>query len=217
MLDLASLFSRIQAVRWWSLLRINGARLLVRGASRSLVVPYSVTRIEYTSKKQFDISPGSRLLLNKSWTGKSPFPFYLTMGERSTITVRGNFTFYEGGHIGLSEGAVLELGHGYANRNINISCRQRIRIGDGCLIGPNVVIRDADDHEILPAGSGMTVGEVHIGDRVWIGTNVIILKGVTIGTDSVIAAGSVVTRDVPPNTLVAGVPARPVRHGIKWQ
>ncbi len=217
MLDLAQLISKIRAVRWLPLLRLNGSRLLGRGRPDRLVIPYSCTRIECESPEQFDVSPGSRLLINKSWTGISPFPFYLTLAARSRISVRGTFTFYEGGHIGLSEGAVLELGRGYANRNINISCRYRISIGDDCLIGPNVVIRDADDHQLGPGGSGADVGAVCIEDRVWIGTNVIILKGVTIGTGSVVAAGSVVTRDVAPNTLVAGVPARPIRNGINWQ
>jgi acetyltransferase-like isoleucine patch superfamily enzyme len=56
-----------------------------------------------------------------------------------------------------------------------------------------------------------------IGDHVWIGTNSLVLKGVTVGDGAVVAAGSVVTRDVPASTLVAGVPAKPVRTIEHWQ
>jgi acetyltransferase-like isoleucine patch superfamily enzyme len=69
---------------------------------------------------------------------------------------------------------------------------------------------DTDQHE-LP-GAGLVVRPVAIEDRVWIGARAIILKGVTVGHDAVVAAGSVVTRDVPPRTVAAGVPARVVRR-----
>ena len=55
-----------------------------------------------------------------------------------------------------------------------------------------------------------------IGDHVWIGMNVIVLKGVTIGEGSIVAAGSVVNKDVPPHCLVAGVPAKVVKTDVTW-
>lgn len=55
-----------------------------------------------------------------------------------------------------------------------------------------------------------------IGDHVWIGNKAVILKGVTIGQGAVVAAGAVVSRDVPAHTLVAGVPAKPIKRNVKW-
>jgi len=55
-----------------------------------------------------------------------------------------------------------------------------------------------------------------IGDHVWIGMNVTVLKGVTIGDGAVVAAGSMVTKDVPPHSLVAGVPAKVVKTDVEW-
>jgi acetyltransferase-like isoleucine patch superfamily enzyme len=75
-----------------------------------------------------------------------------------------------------------------------------------------VIIMDTDQHE-LP-GRGIEVAPVHIGDRVWIGARAIVLKGVHIGHDSVVAAGAVVTRDVEPHAIVAGVPARVIQTTI---
>lgn len=58
---------------------------------------------------------------------------------------------------------------------------------------------------------------IQIGNHVWIGARAIILKGVTIGDGVVVAAGAVVTKDVPPNTLVGGVPAKIIKENISWE
>ena len=96
------------------------------------------------------------------------------------------------------------------NRNTEVVAAQSVTIGRDCKIARDVIIMDTDQHE-LPGG-GLVVRPVEIEDRVWIGARAIILKGVTVGHDAVIAAGSVVTRDVPPRTVAAGVPARVVRR-----
>lgn len=100
------------------------------------------------------------------------------------------------------------------NNDIAIIAQCRIIIGEKCLIGDRTNIYDSDFHEIDPStrriSSGKTV-PINIGNNVWIGSLVTILKGVNIGDNSVIAANSVVTKDVPANTIVAGNPATIVR------
>jgi len=88
-----------------------------------------------------------------------------------------------------------------------------IEIGDEVLIGPNVQLISSG-HPVDPAGRRRTItgDPIVIGRNVWIGAGATVLHGVTVGEDAVIAAGAVVTRDVPARTLVAGVPARVVRH-----
>lgn len=86
-----------------------------------------------------------------------------------------------------------------------------VDIGDDCLIGHNVVLATLD-HDLDPARrADMHPGRIAIGRGVWIGSNVTVLRGVTIGDNSVVGAGSLVTRDVPANTVVVGSPARVVR------
>lgn len=86
-----------------------------------------------------------------------------------------------------------------------------VTLGDGCLVGHNVVFATLD-HDKSPSKRGdMTAAPIVVGKDVWIGAHATILKGVTIGDGAIVAAGAVVTRDVPPNTIAAGVPARVVK------
>lgn len=88
-----------------------------------------------------------------------------------------------------------------------------IEIGSNVMIGPNTLISTVN-HPLTPMGRRRHLGiakPVRIGDDVWLGGNVTILPGVRIGNNVVVAAGAVVTKDVPDNTLVGGVPARKIR------
>ena len=112
-------------------------------------------------------------------------------------------------------GAHVHFGRNiYVNFNLTLVDDTHIYVGDNTMIGPNVTITAAS-HPIDPAlrsGSGMQYNlPVRIGRNCWITAGVTILPGVTIGDNSVIGAGSVVTRDIPPDVLAFGVPCRVVR------
>ncbi|ALS21460.1 MULTISPECIES: acyltransferase [Paenibacillus] len=110
--------------------------------------------------------------------------------------------------------AVISIGdRTYINRRTEIMCKDNVTIGSDCAISWDVTIMDTDYHSI--EGNSDTAS-VTIGNKVWIGCKATILKGVTIGDGAVIAAGALVTRDVPPNSVVAGVPAKVVKSNIHW-
>ncbi|MGG1186695.1 sugar O-acetyltransferase [Bacillus subtilis] len=101
----------------------------------------------------------------------------------------------------------------YAGYNCTILDMAEVRIGDNCMIGPNVGIYTAG-HSIEPkdrykSGYGIPIT---IGNDVWIGGSCVILAGVTIGDNSVIAAGALVNKDVPPNSVVAGNPGKVLKE-----
>lgn len=101
---------------------------------------------------------------------------------------------------------------------INYGCTildvAEVTMGDWVMIGPHVLISTVN-HPLSPRGRRNRLGNaapVRIGDDVWVGGHATILPGVTIGDGAVVAAGAVVTKDVPPYTVVAGVPARVVKQ-----
>ena len=107
-------------------------------------------------------------------------------------------------------GARLVIGdHAFLNYGVDVVATTSVTIGDGVRVAPLVSIVDDAMHDTAPGERRR--GPITIGDDVWLGRGAVVLPGVSVGDHAVVAAGSVVTRDVPARTLVAGVPARAVR------
>lgn len=120
----------------------------------------------------------------------------------------------------LRESAQIILGDGVGISGGTICAAERVEIGAGTMVGANVTIADTDFHAVAvrdrsQAGhehASIGVAPVQVGAGVFIGANSIVLKGVRIGHNSIIGAGSVVTRDVPANCIAAGNPCRVIRQ-----
>lgn len=116
--------------------------------------------------------------------------------------------------LATTVGGTLDIGERtFINYGSSIAASQRVTIGARCLLGTYTLIMDNNFHRLEPERrmESPSSAPVVLEDNVWLGARVIVLPGVTVGTGSVIAAGSVVTRDVPPRRLAAGQPARVVR------
>lgn len=123
--------------------------------------------------------------------------------------------------VRLGEGDIVPLVIGDHTRvwdDTRIMANKGITIGKDCAISWNCTILDCDKHRMSFDGAAFEPNSapVVIEDHVWIGCNVTILKGVTIGTGAVIAAGSVVVHDIPAHMLAAGVPAKPIKPVARW-
>ena len=128
----------------------------------------------------------------------------IEVGSKSELTIGRGLHTRKHVLLAVRDKAKLIIGNNvFINRNSIIVARTSIVLSDGVTIGPNVCIFD-HDHNIRNncAGGGYCVKEIYIDKNVWIGSNVVILKGVTIGADSVVASGCVVTKDIPANTIL---------------
>ena len=110
----------------------------------------------------------------------------------------------------LKEGARIHIGANCGFSGTVIGCASEIVIGDGVMCGANTLINDTDWHTDDPRTS--PDAPVIIGNGVWLGVNVTVLKGVTIGENTLVAAGSLVNRSLPANVVAGGVPAKVLKQ-----
>ena len=170
-----------------------------------------------------DIHPSAKLSCNRGtvefgtkWNKKSKAETALYMGANSTLIFDGPNYFKPNSEIQVFKGATLRYGSGGTNLGLKITCAQEITIGHHTYIGRDVSIRDNNGgHHIIQTGY-TDKAPVSIGNYVWIGSNVQIMKGVTIGDGAVIAGNSVVTTNIPARCLASGNPAQVVSENITW-
>lgn len=113
--------------------------------------------------------------------------------------------------LSVGKHGYLRIGNNTRINGATISVQEEVLIGINCQIAPHVIIMDADFHGIKDRLSDGSKSRITIKDNAWIATRAMILKGVTIGEGAVVAAGAVVTKNVPDYTLVGGVPATEIK------
>lgn len=171
----------------------------------------------YTSiSKNSHIEVNGELICGERTTNLNDRTTTLIVKDNAKLIVKGRFSIFSGCRIGVTENAILELGSGYINYDSKIYCFDHITIGNDVVISENVTIRDSDNHELIDS-KHVKAQPIKIGNHVWIGLNATILKGVNIGDGAVIAAGAVVTKNVPAKCLAAGVPAKVIKENVEWK
>ncbi|HLX62134.1 MAG TPA: acyltransferase [Planctomycetota bacterium] len=150
------------------------------------------------------------LYLANHFVNRVPFYFARNFFYRHLFAIRiGKVTAIHMGQKLLIRGGIVVGHHSVINRDCTLDGRGGLRIGDNVSISPEVMILTAE-HEVNSAAFAGVERKVNIEDYVWIGSRAVILPGVTLGKGCVVAAGAIVRKDVPPYTVVAGVPARPI-------
>jgi len=204
--------SRIRSARDISL--VGTLRAMIAQRSRKLrIVVYP--RVHCWIDREAVVEGEGRLHLGSRWEHSAYMPSEFKLCSGGYLRIDGRFVIRTGCVVSVQRGARLILGSGNVNTRATIDVFEEVVIGHGANISTGVTIRDSDNFSI--DGKEQVSGPIRIGDHVWIGLNATILKAVTIGEGAVIAAGAVVTRDVPPRALAAGVPARVIREGVSWR
>jgi len=211
--------------KYWNIIRhiqilqtIRLHRVVKPPRSTSLrVFNYSHINIDTTSK--IIMMPKSYLGINQVNIQRGKVkPCTLWLSNGSELICNGSFTMFEGSAIVVVNGGRLVLGdRSYMNESL-IQCASSVTVGNNCAIAGGVLIQDTDFHTVIENGiDKINAKPIFISDNVWICANATILKGVKIGKGSIIAAGAVVTKDVPANCIVAGNPAKIIKTNISWK
>ena len=138
----------------------------------------------------------------------------IELGERVEFSRWGHFLLMgQGAEIRLGEHTTVESARFIAHSGTVLE------VGPDCMFAYDVEVRTSDEHSILDATSGARINldeSVCIGRHVWLGARSVVLKGVRIGDDSIIATGSIVSRDVGNGVVAGGIPAREIKDGVTW-
>lgn len=183
--------------------------------------------IRVLNKSVIAIDRCSRITLEeKAWLEINRQYYHFDSGKRCRLELMRNAHLHIlGGCQILNESSLLirpnaelTIGNQTYLNGCRIDCSQSISIGNNCAIAEGVCILDNACHSLLnEENTKKCIAPVKIGNNVWIATNAMILPGVTIEDGSVVAAGAVVTKDVPVGCMVAGAPAKIIRENVKWQ
>lgn len=194
-------------------------RLIKHPRSASLHV-YNKANININKTATLQLYENSSLSINVLNLNRDILlPTTLYLSANSKMICKGHFTMFEGACVVVLDGGKLDIGNNSYMNASTIQCASHISIGDDCAIAGDILIQDTDFHPVLDDnGQPKPISKpIHIGNKVWICAKATILKGVTIGDGAIIAAGTVVTKDVPAYSLVAGNPAQVIKENVIWK
>lgn len=190
------------------------SKQIIRYGTKSIIWNYRGSLISMEPNSFIELK--APLIVGQKRVNGNRVSTRIQMDRYCRLTVNGTFCVNEGAYIWITKSGHLTLNGGFINEGVTITCSSEVYIGKGANIARGAVIRDYDGHYIEDINY-RTSRPVRIGDNVWIGYRAMILKGVTIGEGSIVAANSVVTKDVPPHSIVAGNPAKIIRTSINWR
>ncbi|WP_298435379.1 acyltransferase [Geobacter sp.] len=201
-------------MNWCHLLSLRRYPEFLRLAWWKVVTPAVVRRkgVEIGSGTTFYGTPiismveGSKIIINERASLCSVSEF-TALGVNHPVVLRT-----------MRPGAMIEVGAETGVSGATICAAGHVKIGKQCMFGANVVIADTDFHAMKPENrrynsnhEDIAVAPVFVEDNVFLGTGVIVLKGSTIGENTIVGAGSVVVGNIPANSIAAGNPARVIR------
>jgi len=180
------------------------------------IIPFKGAVLEIDKSARLELSGTIHFGINHLVGSKAET--YIRLAENSKWICEEDVLLFYGTFVDVHKDAQLETKFFSANTGSVIVVGKHITIGHDVMMGRNIIVYDSDFHSI-PSEDGKPVNfsqDVTIEDHVWLTNNVTVLKGVTIGKDSLISAMTLVRKDVPAASLVAGVPGKVLKDGVCW-
>lgn len=214
----------------WTLSEVGHGSVSLRGQALAKVRPAVIRLIRFCARNGMLNHRYGRLLWRYSWRRlltsagrrwRTDGPLFLGRGLELTIGRQGRVDF--GRFVWIGDGAKIRCHEGVVEigaktvmgQECTISAYRRVRIGEECVIADRAMFIDFD-HGVIEVErpirvQGIYMRDVVVGSNVWIGYGACVLRGVRVGDNSIVGTNSVVTKDVPANAVVAGIPARIIR------
>ncbi len=207
-------------------IKLKNAYIFIRNANNIYKIKGKDNELSiqgYLNKVNFDILGNNNVIVVNPGTILNKVEFYIR-GSNHKIIIGSNCCFTRSGSIWIEDnGCSLTIGDNTSIEEAHIALTEpgsSIEIGKDCMLAYDIDIRCGDSHSIIDLSTGKRINyakDIKINDHVWIAAHIQILKGVTVGSNSVIATGAVVTKDIPSNSIAAGVPAKVVKTNINWE
>lgn len=141
-------------------------------------------------------------------------------GDNNNVVIEDTARLLGGAKLILDGNGIVHIGKNAGIREVKFLAKgAEIKVGELCMFSNNILIRTHDSHNVIDNNTKGVLNppqNVILGDHVWVGQNVTVLKGVTIGSNSILALGAIVTKSCPANCIMAGVPAKIVKSGVSW-
>jgi acetyltransferase-like isoleucine patch superfamily enzyme len=198
--------------------RVSGLREFIRGQGNSI----QAEGARFVGAELDIIGDRNQILV-----GEGSVLYHLKIrirGSDQRIELGGNCRIARGGLFWMEDDhCLLMIGANTTMVEASIAVTEpgsKVVIGEECMLADDIDIRAGDSHSVVDAATGDRINfaeDIIIGRHVWIAAHTVILKGVTIGADSVVASGAIVTRSCEPGSILAGNPAKVIRSGISWQ
>lgn len=207
---LSKYYQVLTSINWmqtWQMYR------LVKKSCSSSIRVLNRSNIKLAPTASIDMAEHSSFEINRQDYIKTHEHSTLYLEDKATLRINGRFTMHGHSSIMVHNGATLEIGDNTYLNGGSIDCSYGISIGNDCAIADGVRIIDNAWHI---AHSPVGGGKIRIGNKVWIATGAMILPGLKIGDGAIVAAGAIVTKDVPERCMVAGVPARVIKEKVEW-
>lgn len=174
--------------------KTRGVRIVIRGNSNRVVIKKAAT------------------LLNLSIS---------ISGDGNNVAIDENCRIYGPCKILCEDGGQVSIGKDTGLRGLTVLARKaKVSMGEDCMTSYGVIIRNHDSHRIYDIATTKLINapkDIVIGNHVWLAQNVTILKGTVIGSNVVVGFGSIVTKDIPDNSICAGTPAIVVKQNTTWE
>lgn len=214
--------AKLQVLKY---IRFNYLNKHIHRSNGAKILPMSESVITLGDNAKIDLQGNFKLNANAKArrVGRSTICRVDKDGKITAGSDGKSFQLYYGCDVIVFSGGELIIKSGFCNSDTKIRCKEKITIGEDAVISHNVTIEDFDGHQLFNVLENGTKEKlsisapITIGNHVWIGAKATILKGVTIGDGAVVAAGSVVTSDIPAHCLCAGVPAKVIRENVEWE